>query len=641
MHLKPILVYFLFLLTLQISSQEKFYTSFTIPTNLTENANAVIRSNELIITMNAVDDMTVYEKRIITVLNKEGNDDVNAFVYYDNNLKIKTLDVLIFNQLGANIKKIKKTDFKDESAVDGGTLYSDSRVKYLDYTPTSYPYTVEFISEISTKNTAFIESFTPIQDYYVSVESSSYVINFPSNLNIRTKEKNLEGIDLTKQVLPSKIKYSVKNIPAIKREDYSPPFKNIIPKVLFASSEFNYEGVIAKVDDWESMGKWFNDNLLVGRTELPTSTIERVKNLVKGIDNPIEKAKRVYQFVQENTRYISVQVGIGGMQPISAIDVDKVKYGDCKGLTNYTKSLLDVVGVNSYYTRLYASPSEQLSVDKDFVSFGGQTNHVILNIPQSNGDDIWLECTSQKLPFGFIGDFTDDRDVLVITPEGGKIKHTKKYETQESLQLIKGIYSISDNGQIEAKATVNSKGIQYDNKYWLETETERDLDTHYKKRWNYVNALIINSMQINNNKLDNEFVEDIAFVAPKYASIVGNRMLITINALNRKTNIPDRYKDRKLPLKINRGFIDVDDVEIKLPVGYHIESSPENVVLETKFGSYKVEIIVKDNLTVQYKREFTVHDGNYLKEDYEAYREFCKEVNKNDNAKIVLIKNQP
>lgn len=112
MQLKPILVYFLFFISQQIYSQEKFYISFTIPTNLTENANAVIRSNEQIITMNAVDDMTVYERRIITVLNKEGNDDINAFVYYDNNVKIKTLEAIIYNQIGATIKKIKKQILK-------------------------------------------------------------------------------------------------------------------------------------------------------------------------------------------------------------------------------------------------------------------------------------------------------------------------------------------------------------------------------------------------------------------------------------------------------------------------------------------------------------------------------------------------
>ena len=78
----------------------------------------------------------------------------------------------------------------------------------------------------------------------------------------------------------------------------------------------------------------------------------------------IGKAKKIYQYVQDNTRYISVQVGIGGMQPITAKEVDLVKYGDCKGLTNYTKSLLDIVGVKSNYTRLYASASNQISVDK-------------------------------------------------------------------------------------------------------------------------------------------------------------------------------------------------------------------------------------------------------------------------------------
>ena len=68
-------------------------------------------------------------------------------------------------------------------------------------------------------------------------------------------------------------------------------------------------------------------------------------------------------------------------------------------------------------------------------------------------------------------------------------------------------------GIIEVKVTINSKGIQYDNKYWLETETERDLDTHYKKRWNYVNGMSINTMKIKNNKLNNEFIEDIDFLA--------------------------------------------------------------------------------------------------------------------------------
>ena len=55
--------------------------------------------------------------------------------------------------------------------------------------------------------------------------------------------------------------------------------------------------------------------------------------------DPIEKAKIVYKYMQEKTRYISVQVGIGGFKPMLAKDVDRLGYGDCKALSNYTKAL--------------------------------------------------------------------------------------------------------------------------------------------------------------------------------------------------------------------------------------------------------------------------------------------------------------
>lgn len=638
MRLKTILFCVVLVIVTQINSQEKLLTSFLVPANLKENANAIIRSNEVNITLNSVSDMVVSQKRIVTVLNKEGNSCIDAYVHYDNNVKIKTLEAIVYNQLGAEIKKIKKNDFKDVSAVDGGTLYSDSRVKYLEYTPVSYPYTIQYICEYSTKNTAFIEPFMPVNEYFLSVENSSYVINFPSDLTVRTKEKQLDGYEISKNNTPTQISYSIKNLEAFKPEAYGPSLIDISPKVLLSSNKFTLEGVQTNVEDWDGFGKWMYQDLIKETHDLPASTVSMIQNLVKNETNDIDKARKVYQYVQDKTRYISVQVGIGGWKPFNASAVDKLGYGDCKGLTNYTMSLLQAAGIPSNYTVVYAGDSQR-SLEHDFAAMQG--NHVILNIPQENGQDIWLECTSQKLPFGFIGDFTDDRDVLVITPEGGKIKHTKKYETQENSQQIKGNYVVTEDGLITAKAVINSKGIQYDDKYWLETETERDLDTHYKKRWNYVNGITINSMRINNNKTANEFEEDISFVATNYAKKIGDRMLLTVNALNRNNEIPDRYRDRKLPLKIKRGFVDVDEIEIKLPQGFTIESTPEKVTINNKFGSYTAEIEKIDENTIMYKRQFLVNDGEYPKEDYDAYREFFKEVNKQDNAKIALIKNQP
>jgi len=282
--------------------------------------------------------------------------------------------------------------------------------------------------------------------------------------------------------------------------------------------------------------------------------------------------------------------------------------------------------------------SSQRSIEKDFTSIQG--NHVILNIPQENQEDVWLECTSQKMPFGFIGDFTDNRDVLVITPEGGNIKRTKKYTTEENTQKIKGDYKVLDDGSISVNATLSSKGIQYDGKYWLESETERDLDTHYKDRWNYINNISIDAMSIVNDKDRIVFTETLSFKATNYSKIVANRMLLTVNALNRNTHIPDRYRNRKLSLLIKRGFKDLDEVEITLPQNYRVESLPHKKIIKNKFGSYSSEVIVKDENMLVYKREFIVNDGEFPKEAYSDFRNFYKEVSKQDNLKIALIKNE-
>jgi len=638
MNYKNIVGSILLFASLNALSQSNSFAVDQIPDNLKKSANAVIRSYDIEVTLSSSSKMVIKEKRVITILNENGNRNIGAYSYYDNNSKIKDIKVFIYDRFGNEIKKIKKHDFKDQSAVDGQTLYSDSRVKYLSYTPISYPYTVEFISEILNENTAFIPAFYPLDNYFLSSENSSYVIINPSNLNLRIRKKNFDGLNLFVEENNEKLSYKLSSINAVKPEDFSPSFNDIFPSIMVASEEFTYGGVNAKVKDWASLGKWFNDNLLEGRAEVSAKTQNEVKKLVKGIENPIEKARVVYNYMQENTRYISVQVGIGGMQPISAVNVDKVKYGDCKGLTNYTKSLLDIVGVKSYYTRLYASPSDQTDVDKDFVSFGGQTNHVILNIPMENKEDIWLECTSQKMPFGYLGAFTDNRDVIVVTPEGGKIKRTKKYETHENLKITNGICYINPEGNIKASTSIISEGIPYDYKYRLKSDSKRDLVKHYNEEWDYINNLNIVDMEFLNDKNDISFTENVIFNAEKFAVLTRNRMLVNVNILNRQTYIPDRYRNRRLPLKIYRGFTYKDEVEINLPIGYEIELLPNDDFIESKFGQYKRSLEQKNDSTLIFKREFISYEGEFPKEDYSEFRNFYKNITKSDNAKVSLIK---
>ena len=205
------------------------------------------------------------------------------------------------------------------------------------------------------------------------------------------------------------------NLPAEKFEEYAPSISQLFPSARFALDKFNLEGVYGDAKSWADHGAWMYTTLLKDTEELPAETIEKMKVLVAGAKDDNEKARRIYEYMQNKTRYVSIQLGIGGWKPMLAKNVDKLGYGDCKALTNYTRALLKAVGVESYYTVIY-SGAQKRDFSADFVTMQG--NHIILALPQKDKKYLFLECTSQSIPFGFQGDFTDDRLALLIKPEG-------------------------------------------------------------------------------------------------------------------------------------------------------------------------------------------------------------------------------
>jgi hypothetical protein len=622
------------LLTISSFSQTNKLSSLSVPPHLKENANAVFRDNSIEITIEAVDRMLVKNRQVVTVLNKKGNVDARIVEAYDDDTKITKLSAKIYDAFGNEIKKYTKNKFIDISAVSGGTLYSDSRVKYIDYIPVAYPYTLVFESEYRTSSTGFIPRWIPNNGYYVGVEKSTYILNNPLKIKLRTKEKSFKGYPIENLSTGVNLHYVIKNQKALKPENLSSSYLEYMPHLMVASNEFALKKVTGRASNWKEFGEWMHRKLIQDRDILDVSTIEKIKSLVADITDPIEKAKIVYKFVQDKTRYISVQVGIGGWEPIAANQVDQVGYGDCKGLTNYTKALLDAVGVKSYFTLVYAQ--QKRNIVKDFSSMQG--NHAILNIP-NNGNDIWLECTSQTIPFGFLGDFTDDRDVLVITPEGGIIKRTPAYFNEDNLQTIDGSIQLYEDGSVKASLERVSHGIQYDQKSRYDSMSEEDLKKHYKtKDWSYNNNLEINSVALENDKDSVVFSEKMKTSITDYATINENDYLFRVNMFNRDTNVPKRYRDRTLPLKISRGYQDIDQYSYVIPKGYTFADLPEEKNITTKFGSYKVSFTKIDATTFIYKKSLLIKAGDYPIEDYKDYRKFRKSIARYENLRISLIK---
>jgi len=628
-----ICIIFIWLAINTLNSQNA-YTSLLIPDNLKENANSIVRYQLIDINIASQKSMTVKKKKVVTVLNKRGQNNVDAIEFYDKSNKVIAIEATIYNAFGKEIKKIKRKDFIDQSVADGFSIYSDDRRIFMDYTPIEYPYTVVFESESQTSNTAFIFPWNPIDDVFESLEKSEFKISYPSNLGFKYKEMNFENKVINKTENSNFLSYSVENLFAEKPEDYSPSFQKIFPSVFFSLEKFNLEGVEGTAKNWEDFGKWMYSNLLNDTEEISEETKSKMKDLVGNETDILKKAKLIYQYVQDKTRYVSIQLGIGGWKPMLAKDVDRLGYGDCKALSNYTRVLLKAVDVESYYTVIYGDNSVR-SLNKDFVSMQG--NHVVLALPVNN-KLCFLECTSQVKPFGFEGDFTDDRYALIVSPNKGEIVKTNEYNEKLSSQILKGNYSINENGDLSAAIVAKSKGIQYDDRYLIEKGSKEEIDEHYKSVFSWINNLKMEKIKFKNDKDVIEFTEDLQMNAIGYGSKNGNSIMLPINAFNQSTNIPQRYRNRKNPVEVSRGYYDEDEVEINLPNGFVLEAKPDNVVLDEKFGTYKMELIIVNPSKLIYKRSFLLKKGSYDKSEYDNYRKFREQIAKIDNSKIVITK---
>lgn len=616
-----------------LSAQDLDYSALLIPAELKENADAVIRLEKTDVTIVSAKLMKVKKVRITTVLNENGNDNIDAVEYFDKSTDVKSIEAFVYDANGQQLKKLKRKDFKDVS-VSQGSIITDNRMLYLDYTPVQYPYTIVFTSESETSNTAFLPRWSASEGDYASLEKSSISYNYVQGLGFKYKEYNFDAVPVKKEETSNSLVYSVENIPAMRGEEYSPSYFKMSTHVVFGLEKFHLEGVDGTVANWSDFGKWYYTNLIAGTDELSPETVSKIKTIVGTETDPIKKAKLVYEYVQSKTRYISIQLGIGGWKPMLAKDVDRLGYGDCKALSNYTRALLKAVEVESYCAVIYGD-TQKRDINEDFVSMQG--NHMILGIP-NNDKIVWLECTSQVAPFGFQGNFTDDRLALLLKPTDSKLYRTSVYGKEINLQDSKGSYSITGTGGINGSLIISSKGTQYDNKYWLESKSKDDRDKYYKSGFSTIGNLKLKKTDIKNNKDKQEIIEDIALEADAYCSKSGDKLIFAPNAFNQYSRIPQRYRIRKNPFEISRGFTDTDEITISLPEGFAMESKPEDVTISEKYGEYSAKYVTGNNGSLIYKRSLVINPGYYASTEYESYRQFREKIARNDNAKVVLVK---
>lgn len=607
------------------------YSISNIPESLLKDASAVILNIEKRVFLENRNSFRMVEKNVISVFNREGLKCILNKIPYDDFIKVNNVNAFIYDKDGKKIKKFKKSDFKDLSAT-GSDMYTDNRTLELEFIIPEYPFTYEIEYEVKSLNTALLPIFDPSPYYDVSTQNALYVLENKKQIPIKKREYKLDAFDIQKFQNEDQIKYIASNIPAMKREYLSPSSREFSPYVFFSPVEFSLGGKVGTVTNWIQFANWKNNALLNQKNELTESTLRDLKKITTTTSATREKIRLIYEYMQSKTRYISVQVGIGSWKPMKSLEVDELGYGDCKALTNYMKTLLSSQGIDSYYTLVNAGHMAS-DIDIDFPALQG--NHAILTVPLED-EYLFLECTSQNLPFNFLGTHTDNRNVIVIKPEGSDIIKTHNYTSDQNKMSLKSKVIFSETFDAIASLEIVSEGLMYTSKYELDATNSVNSNKYYQQIWSYLNNLKVDTVTYVNQKNKIRFSEILKLNFDNYISKVGNRILFQPNIFSRYPIIPDLDVDRKLPLEIRRGETYFDEVEIVLPKHATLTSSFEDIQYKSDFGEYTLKLLVLEDGKLKLQRYLQLYSGKHPASAYEEYVTFIRKIIKADQSKIIL-----
>ncbi|MDR3286380.1 MAG: DUF3857 and transglutaminase domain-containing protein [Prevotellaceae bacterium] len=606
------------------------YAVDKIPEELKKNSNAVIRFSSTEFVYNDIKSATETHIFVITVLNKQG-DDLSRFIYYGDKFRtLKSFSGEIYDKDGKSTRKIKRSEMRESEYSEG--LASDAKLYSLEPQTSYYPYTVKYEYEIGWKNGILrFPSFMPITDYNVALEKAVYTLLLPKGCeylskNINTDIKPLYGTNGNLEVY----EWTLNNFSAIKTESFLPSWRDIFPIVYLTPSNFYYDNTTGNQRGWENYGKW-QWSLLQGRDNIPPMLRQEILSITNGL-SPRETVKTLYDYLGKHTRYVSIQLGIGGLQPMTAEEVYKSKFGDCKALSNFMKAMLHECGIESYYTEISVSNKQ---IFEDYAS-AVQTDHVILQVPIDN-DTVWLECTNPEVPFGYTHDDIAGHNALVY--KNGTANFVTLPKNPDSLNLMTQniVVNIDNEGFAQVHIAKRYEMEQYERISGIKYLDEKDKINRFQKML-LLPLTTIKNLKTNEEKSPTPVMSvDFDVDVYKYGNISGNRFFVPVNPFNKNSYKLD--KERNLDISINHGYRDIDSITLNFPSDMIIEAMPSPVNLKCDFGEISFAIKQeKGKITIV--QTYFLRSGNYAKEKYEELTTFMNLLAKIENSKIVLKKTQ-
>lgn len=607
------------------------YAITAIPEDLKADAHAVIREYSETFVQENLYTGTYKAVYAISIFNDKGDDYTNFHVYEDFFHELKNFSGEVFNAQGKSIRKMGKKDLV--STAFSSNLADDGKNTFYNFHAPSYPITIKYAYELKYKNGILMyPTFVPVPSFRVSVEKADYTLQIPQNIELREKKLNTQIETVRSTTDKEKIyKWSINGFKALPYEVCAPT-EELFPVIYLSPEKFCVEKTCGNMSDWERFGSW-QAELLKGRNILPQKIIDKVTEITQNIPEKRNKVKALYQYLQKTTHYISIQLGIGGWQPMKAEDVAKTGFGDCKALSNYMKSLLEAVNIPSYYTVI---STEKKHLMRDFPNFS-QTNHVILMVPLES-DTVWLECTNQNLPFGYIHKSILGHDALVVDEKKASLCTLPTYPPLDNQEINTVDIRLSPEGHAEMDIHAIYKMDIFERMYFR----LKGLDP--KEENEALSSLIrVEKPQISNYKKE-EFPSEkpsmnISFhiKCEDYASKTGARMFIPLNPACTSLKGIMSGNARKFDIVLKSSICEIDTIRLHIPESYTLETQVKPADIHSNYGAFKTEI-KEENGTMVYIQKLELAPGRYPASEFEALKDFYNKIESLQTTRLALKK---
>jgi hypothetical protein len=591
-----------------------------VPTH-DDKADAALLYAEDIVSVQSENKLKRVERRVYKILRPTGRDYGIARAIFDQGTKINSIHGWCIPAQGKDYE-VKDKDAVEVSLSDvkDSEIITDLKEKLIRI-PASEPGNVVGY-EIETEEHPYILQDLWAFQHSIPVREARYTLQLPSGWEYKAAWINSKEIQPT----PSgnnQWQWVVSDIKPIRHEDYMPPWRGISAQVIISflpPGGSNKKGF----ENWAEMGRWEND-LTQGRRDPSPELKQKVAELTGSLPSRLAKMQALANFIQQNIRYVAIELGIGGWQPHAARDVFAHKYGDCKDKATVLSAMLKEIGVDSYY----------LPINTVRGGVNAQTppqmfwfNHVILAIRLPDdvkspallaiynhptlGRMLIFDPTDEMTPLGQVRGDLQSNYGLLVTPDGGGLIQVPQLAASVSGIHRNGKLSLAADGTLKGEITefyFGDQGMQQ--RYELHSVSKsadriKPIETLLSQSLGTYQITKASLADLENHEAPFEY--QYSFVAEKYAKNAGPLLLVRPRLVDSKSSgLLEGKEPRQFPVEFYGPLHDADTYEIALPAGYVVDDLPPPVDADYSFASYHSKTESKGN-SIVYSRSFEIKE---------------------------------